>query len=233
MLLLIFYSYLAQTTKAEGFLLKEIVEVSYPGGETTRYQNHTWVGQNRVRSDRLDMNTTIIYDLDLHIVYLIDHNDETYQISRASISKQDSRLSLTGLAPIRDGTLERRSPFAESTGNRRKIGSYICDEYKLTYPEEYGIETTIWTTYHRFMTKSYVRKVWYSAIGTTPPGDVKHVLNSILREVRGIPIQIETTISLEGHQITTKSTITQIEPFSEDELTLMAIPSGYHIRRQP
>lgn len=233
MLSLILISCLLQSGRPDGFFLKERVEVTYPGGGVTTFENHLWVGKNRIRTDRLDHNTTIIFDLGLHIVYVIDHNDRTYQISRAAVPKNQTRLSLQGLATIRNGALQRRLSFAEPTGKRKKIASFICDEYRLSYPQEYGMDTRIWTTHHRLLTKAYVRKIWYAAIGTAPPGDVKSVLNAILSDIRGVPIQVVSTIDLEGHQVTTTSTFTHLEPFYDDELKLMAIPSGYQIRRLP
>ena len=107
----------------------------------------------------------------------------------------------------------------------------MCEEYRLLYPPEYGMETTIWTAYHHLMTKSYVRKIWYSAIGTAPPGDVKYLINEILRAIRGVPVQTITSVELEGHKIKTTSTLTQIEPYYEDEMQLMSIPSGYQMKR--
>lgn len=100
-MLLALFGLLAQTEKPTGFYLKEVVKIDYPGSEAIVLENHTWVGKNRVRTDRLDLNTTIIYDLDIHIVYVIDHNTKTYQISRAPVPKDESRLSLIGLAPSR------------------------------------------------------------------------------------------------------------------------------------
>lgn len=220
-----------QHVKTKGFCLVERVEVDLPGGAKESFANKIWVAENRVRSDLVREEMTLIYDLDLHVLFVIDHKAKTYQISRTQDQKRNARMSLRGLAPIVNGTLQRKPPFLKPTGARKIISEWVCEEFRLDYPEEFGVDTRIWASFQPPLPKAMVKKIWYAALGTSPPGDVRYVINEILRELRGVPIQITSTISLEGQFLTTTSTLISIRRMDEADADAMAIPGNYRLTR--
>lgn len=219
-----------QNPKTKGLFIKERVEIMFEKGPTEIWQNQFWMSKQKIRTDPEGENLTLVYDLDLHLFYLIDHESQSYRISKVDLEKRDARLNLVGLGHFQEGILQKRPKLVESTGRRKKIENWVCEEYILNFPDQSGVSCTIWATYHPAMYKDFHRKLWYAALGTSPPGDVKHILNDILRKVHGIPIQIRTSVTMEGHNMTTISTLTDIVDYDEHE-DLMAVPDGYQLVR--
>jgi hypothetical protein len=218
---------LFQQARSKGLYVVERVEVAFSSGERDSLECQYWLSKNRLRTDPEGENLSVIYDLDLHLYYYIDHRSKTYRVTKVSLERLSSRLHLMGLAEFRDGTLQARSMLLESTGKRKKIERWVCEEFLLNMPPQSGVEVRIWSTYHSAMERGFHKKLWYSALGTAPPGDVRHILNEILRTLHGFPIQIQLTVTMEGHQVVTTSTLTDVVEFDEFE-DFFSIPAGYN-----
>lgn len=215
-----------QQARSKGLYVVEKVEVAFSSGEKDALECHYWLSRNRLRTDPEGEDLSLIYDLDLHLYYYIDHKSRNYRVSKVNLDRLSGRLHLMGLAEFRDGTLQARSTLLESTGKRKKIERWVCEEFLLNLPPQSGVEVRIWSTYHPAMQRGYHKKLWYSALGTAPPGDVRHILSEILRSLHGFPIQIQLTVSMEGHQVVTTSTLKDVVEFDEYE-EFFAIPAGY------
>jgi len=220
-----------QIPKFRDITFTEKLEIVLPGDQVETHFNTYWVTGSRIRTDRNRGSLTLILDLDLHLLYIIDHETKTYQITKTGLEKRDARLNLIGLANLRNGTLQKPGPLVEATGRSKKIGPWNCDEYRVRYPDNFGVETSIWSVDHRFVDRGFFKKLWYSALGTSPPGDAKVIFSRILREIRGIPIRIHSKTIFEDMEITTIATITSLKEFNGDETALMAIPSDYNLDR--
>ena len=219
-----------QQFKNKGLFIKERTDITFETGERESFFNEYWMSKNRIRHDPDGENLTLIYDLDLHLFYLIDHTLNAYRISKVELDRRNARLNLLGLANFREGLLKMRDPLIIPTGKRKKVESWVCEEYKLNFPDQSGIECSIWATYHPLVYKNFHKKLWQAALGTSPPSDVKQILNEVLRSIKGVPIQITTVIKMEEHSFTTSTTLTDIIEY-EETVDFMAIPEGYQLIR--
>lgn len=217
-----------QLPRVVGLYYEERVEMTSSAGHHEIVTKRVWVGKDRIRTDLVEDELSLIYDLDLHIIYVMDHRARSYVVSRSK-TRKEARLCLTGLAPILDGVLQRNPPYVTATGRQRKFGRWRCSEYRLNYAESFGVETRIWASSQLNHLKSQFRKTWYAALGTAPPSDVRYVLNDVLREIGGIPIQISATLSLEGHFVKTTATITELRALTDVDPSILSVPQDYRI----
>lgn len=209
-----------------------VEEVSYrlPGALEESYERHIWIGRNHVRIDHEQDGLSMIYDLSLHRVIVLDHGDKTFLYTLSGRDKKHARPPLMGLAGLRDGSLYRVGPILEPTGNHRQISGWRCFEFRVLYPDAYGIDTRIWASAmnNRF-DKNMFRKLWYAAVGTAPPIDVRQIIGQVIRELNGVPLRIESVVNQDGLDIVMTSTITTIEKREGENPAVFSIPENYEM----
>ena len=124
----------------------------------------------------------------------------------------------------------KTAPLTTPTGARKQISGWLCHEYQLNYPPRFGLTTAIWSTARPGLAdKSSFKKLWYAAVGASPPMDVRNIINALLREINGIPVRLVSTIEQEDLVITTMTTIISIEHHSGIPEDFFNIPPDYKV----
>lgn len=217
-----------QTEEKKALLLMEETELRFPGDITESYRRNIWIGKNRIRTDIEQRNLSLIYDLRLRSLFVLDHQKGEYFIVHSGRDKKLSRSPFFGLTSQDNGKLVKTTPLAIGTGRKKKISGWECHEYRLNYPKQYEITTSVWTTTDTpLFEKSALKRLWYAAIGPQPPLDVRQVVNTLIREINGVPIQTVSIISQQGMEVTTTSTIVHIQFHNNIDPQFFNEPKNY------
>lgn len=221
--------------------LEEEVNVYVGEVLVDKYSRSIYVGKHRVRVDFPKSNLRLIYDMGLHTLWTIDLDKRRYFYARSSDSGKLARLPLSMLAVQTDGQLEHFGPIVRRTGERKKIEGWTCSEYLVEYPKSYHITTKIWTTkslwappnplISQFQSRKTFRLLWYAALGTEPPFDVRKVMDKLFDKLGGFPIRTVTTAGEEGQEFRTVSTIVSISRESDIDPTFFEIPPHFEVIR--
>ena len=210
--------------------LEELLEVNVDHHNLETRRRLIWIGKNKVRTDREDDGTTMIYDLNLHTFYLLDHQKKVFYRTLSGREPKLARPPLLGLASLRNNLLSRTKKLVFATGSEKQISGWPCKEFQLNYPAQYGIHTRVWVAPKSpAIVKDDFKRLWFAAIGTNPPIDVKFIINSMLKEIDGIPIRIESIAIQEEATITTRSTILTIERRNDIDSQHFAVPPNYRL----
>ncbi len=217
-----------QLEEKEALLLMEEIELRFPGDFTQSYRRNIWIGKHRIRTDIEHRNLSLIYDLRLRSLFVLNHEKGEYFIVHSGRDKKLSRSPFFGLTSQENGKLLKTTPLAVGTGKKKKISGWECYEYRLNYPKQYEITTSVWTTSDAVLfEKGALRKLWYAAIGPQPPIDVRQIVNTLIRDINGVPIQTVSTITQQGMVVTTTSTIVHIQYHNNIDPQFFNEPKNY------
>ena len=200
-------------------------------GNVAINEQRIWLGRHRIRADVSKGSITLIYDMDVELLIFVDHGDQSFVISKASGDKQSLRMSLVGLSPLVNGVLQRSPPYTKAVSEKKVIQGYHCQKFQLDYPEHYGVKTDLWSAYHPVLLPAIYKRLWFASLGTSPPSDVRFVLNNLLREINGIPMRISTRIEMDDYSNTMTTTIVHVEKQINPDPATFNIPNGYKMVR--
>ena len=212
--------------------VEEEIQFMFPGKPAEVSRRIVWLGQNMIRIDsvRNEKEITMIFVPGRRQMYVINHTDKNYYFVLTARDNSLLRQPLYGLADSKEGTFEKPTIMAGPTNQRNTISGWSCREYELRYPEHFGLLTNIWTTTTPTpLDRGSVRLFLHAALGTTTlPYDVKNVVNQLLRDLKGTPIRVVSTISQEGIEVTTLRTVKKIE-YKPVEPGFFELPEGYNL----
>ena len=212
--------------------VEEEIKFLSPGKLAESSERVVWLGQNMIRIDskRNKKDITMIFVPGRRQMYVINHTDKNYYFVLTARDSKLLRQPLFGLAGAKDGTFEKPTIMAAPTNQRNTISGWSCREYELRYPDHFGLITTIWTTTTPTpLDRGNVRLFLHAALGTTTlPYDVKNVVNQLLRDLKGTPIRVVTTIDQEGMEVTTIRTVKKIE-YKQVDPSFFELPQGYNL----
>jgi hypothetical protein len=219
----------AQETEKAVYMVDETV-LQLPGSPTETTLREIYIKKGRVRVDFPGKQITFLYDLDLKRFIVVDTEHKTYYLNRPGHDKQIMRAPLAGITIINEASISPKKPVAIPTGVKRTISGEECQEYRLNLPENFGMSMSIWSTTspHLDDTKNTIT-MWYAALGSVPPWDVKSVFTRLTNEVGGRPVQVETTIQQEGITITLTTTLKSIDREFEIPERFFEIPDNFEI----
>ncbi|CAM2006562.1 hypothetical protein [Acanthopleuribacter pedis] len=222
------HALLLQLDQKTIFYLREEIEMRLPDGVVEVKHRDIWIGLRRMRIDNVKDGTSMIYAQGINSMFLLDHRKREYVFATSGSDRRVAQRPLFGLAALENGMLVKRGKFVTPLKETRKIGDFNCRAFELNYPEDFGLTTKIYASeLPVFISPRTFLRIWYAAAGVNPPQDVRYILGSLMRELKGVPIQIVSEIEQEGFQIVTTSTITVIERRQDFEPQLFEIPKGY------
>ena len=225
--LLFVVAFYPQPTTLDAVYILEKLETELSKAELYSEFRKYWVGKSRVRVD-LEDKLTLLYDIQLNTLYLIDHKNKTYFISLVGRDRKLSRAPLMGLVRLQSDTLRSQRAIAFPTGNQKKISDLNCREYSIAYPKKFGVHTRIWST-TELHDKGVIRKIWLAALGTMLSNDARLILNQLLKELGGVPVRTVSTITQEGGTIIRTSTLLKFERHYNLRSGFLDIPEGYKV----
>jgi hypothetical protein len=219
-----------KTTGNDAIFLVEEVRVEMPGDFSQIYEREIWIGRDRVRVDLRTQRKSLVYALDLKTLFVIDHGQKKYYFALTGRDKELIRRPLFGLAPLIEGKLASRNNLVRGTGRTEKIEFWRCNEFEIDFGSDIGIEMKVWASLTpSVINKNDIKKLWFAGAGGSPPTDVRHLLQTLLRGFAGIPIRIITTIEQEGFEVVTTRTLRTIERHSDLPKDFFNIPSDYQV----
>lgn len=229
-LCLMLLAFQRQTAGNDAIFLVEQVEVEMPGDFSQRYEREIWIGRDRVRVDLRPQRKSLVFALDLKTLFVIDHGQKKFYYALTGRDKDLIRRPLFGLAPLEEGKLAYRTDLIKPTGRTEKIEFWRCDEFVVDYGSDIGVETQLWASKTPTpMSKNDIKKLWFASAGGSPPTDVRHLLQELLRGFTGIPVRIVTTIEQEGFVVRTTSTLRSIEKHLDLPKDFFNIPADYQV----
>jgi len=200
------------------------------------YERNTVIFRRKLRVDYPRENVSLIYDLDMHMLYIIDRTQKRYFLARAGDENLAQRLLLPW-ARLQDGVLVRPAvarPMAEPTGALQNISGFSCTEYRLNYPSKLDVDVRIWSAriVRPYDVDKRYRKIWISALGMRTPVDVVVLLKELLNDINGIPIKTVTTLTKDGAQLTTTVTVTKLRQRNIADDDYFKIPDNFEFADQ-
>ncbi|PIE01333.1 MAG: hypothetical protein CSA81_12170 [Acidobacteria bacterium] len=225
MTLLLFSILLLRPPEKDAVFMVQELAITLNGERTVSWTNHIAIGKSRVRVDKGSFS--LIFDFRLQLFIYIDHESKTYQISNSSTTKGHLRRFFTGLTPITNGMLEYSGSYLTKLNKRKIVQGFPCQAYKLDYPEHMDVETVWWTFPHPFLSTNDYKRFMIALLGSDVPGDVKHVIGSILRQTWGIPVSIHTTMKLGNDKIEMVAAFKHFELRKNTDYTHFEIPKDY------
>lgn len=223
-----FHLLLFQLDQKTVFHLREEIEMRFPDGVIEVKHRDIWMGVRRMRIDSIKDRTSMIYAHEINSMFLLDHRKREYVFATSGSDRRVAQRPLFGLAALENGMLVKRGKFVTPLNETRKIGAFNCRAFQLNYPEDYGVTTKIYASeLPVFISPRTFLRIWYAAAGVNPPQDVRYILGSLMRELKGVPIQVVSQIDQEGFEIVTTSTITVLERRQDFDPQIFEIPKGY------
>jgi len=201
------------------------IQFKVNGEEAGKWENRIAVGRNRIRVDK--ENVSVIFDYRLQLFIHIDHVTKRYQISNSETPRAATRRFLVTLAPIVNGMLDRGSNLVSKLNKKKVIHGFPCMAFRLNYPDHLGIETILWTFPHPVFSTAEYRRLIFSLLGSEVPGDAKYIINSILREIWGTPLLIQTSMTLGEDVVEMTSGFSYLEYRKNSGAQVFEIPKGY------
>lgn len=230
MLFLLLLAFVNNQDEPTVYLQEELV-FEVPGLPVERYVRHIYVGKEQVRTDFEEENLRLIYDMKLGTLIVVDMDKRIYHLSRPGRDKTLARSPLWKIVPLNEGRLVAHINMVTPTGEKAVISGADCREYKVNYRSKFGVRTHIWTTASAVNKKEF-KNIWFAAIGTKPPSDVKEVLNRLFRELKGDPVRVVSEIDQEGFTIRSTSTFVRIDRKFEPEPGFFQIPKHFEIAQE-
>ena len=227
----IFYMMVFSFQSSVTLLVKEEVTIQVGAIEVDNYLRNLYIYKQKLRVNYPRENISLIYDLDMHTLYVVEMDKQRFFLARAGDGKL-SRRPLTGLVRIKDGLLERPPPdrpMAVATGALQNISGFRCTEYRLNYPTKLGVDVQIWSgrpVRPTDIDRKY-RRVWAAAFGTRLPPDVVTIHKDMLTDIKGIPIKTITTFVNDGLAISTTVTVKSLRRLSTIDENIFEIPDNF------
>lgn len=210
------------------FYLREEIEMQFPEGVTEVKHRDISIGLRRLRIDNVQDGTSMIYAQEINSMFMLDHRKREYVFATSGSDRRVAQRPLFGLAALENGMLVKRGKFLTPLNETQKIGKFTTRAFLLNYPEDFGVTTTIYASeLPVFVSPRTFLRIWFAAAGVNPPQDVRFVLSSMMRELKGVPIRVVSEISQEGVRIISTSTITEMERRTDFDPQLFEIPKGY------
>lgn len=214
-----------QPLLADSVITMKAVRSPSPGSDAgpSEETSTVWLGQNRIREDTPDQS--VIVNLDDKKIFIVKHKSKSYHALDLPIDIK--KLIPEEMAPMFDSVMKQMVMDVEvtPTDETRRIGDYDTKKslVKLKSPMGLEMDLVVWASTGTGLDVDTYKRLALEMASMQPTGT--EWISKVLA-IPGFPVMRETTVKMNGSEMTTREELVGIED-KEPPAGIYAPPSDY------
>lgn len=219
-LFILFFSIQAAAVEKGTYIEQEVVTEAVEGQPAMRGVQKIWFTKDKIRNEMSygDETSVAIIDLAADSIVLMPSEEKQYIQMKLGAYQQavSMRLAGTGLDD------PEAKPKLNNTGEKKKIGDWECVKVVFEQGGKLPIKSVLWVAKDTGIDfKAYMDLM--KALGMKK---MLGKISSFVESIEGYPVQVKTTQSQHGQEVTSTVRVTKIALGPVDP-ALFKIPKGY------